>query len=268
MSKIFSLPTGEISDFVDVLLEKTGQKNYSALDFNVINDFLKLNKEEINFDETIDLPEVGKQIEIRGILDINKKKIYINNSETDHRKRFSNAHELGHYILPKHRGILYQCCEEDMSYYTHLIIEREANKFASELLFKGSLFNHYLKDFTNINFKKVKEISDNYSSSITAALRKIVEKNTKDMAMVVIRKYNSVPKILYTITSESFKIKYFEEVTNLSKLSELYNQCLSSSLDSPVENIYKTKLKSGIESEIKGSFFFNTYETLGILQPV
>lgn len=267
MNKIFTLPTGEITDFVDILLEKTGQDNNAAVDFDSINDYLKLKKEEIDFSDEINLPEIGEQLEIRGILDIDSKKILINNNESDMRMRFSNAHELGHFILPKHREVLYQCNKSDMSHLTHLIIEREANQFAAKLLFKGSLFKNFISDFSDITFATIKEVANQFSSSITAALRRTVEENSSPIAMVVIKEIESRPKILYTITSNSFRKKYFKDVKNLSKLKELYLECYSSSLENPIEKTYNAHLKSGETVDIKGLFFYNMYEVLGILTP-
>lgn len=267
MGSIVTLPTGEIIDFVDELLKRTEQFNNHSLDFESINSLLKLTTTEVDIAKEIKLPEVGEQLEIRGILNISEKQIIINSTESEQRKRFSNAHELGHYTLPKHREILYQCTKEDMSHLTYLIIEKEANQFAANLLFKGSSFDNYINNFDNLTFRLIKDISVQYSSSITAALRRTIEQYKKPAAMVVIREVNSKPRIQYTITSPIFRKKYFKDVANMSKLQEIFNESLTSTIDAPVKKDFNLKLHSGNNIVIKGVFFYNTYELLGILVP-
>lgn len=83
------------------------------------------------------------------------KVIVVNLSELGSRRRFTVAHELGHYIL--HR-------KEDEPLYAHRDsgadgqIEQEANIFASNILMPEELVRHAL----DLNDKPLVELSDFY----------------------------------------------------------------------------------------------------------
>lgn len=75
---------------------------------------------------------------LSGVLDVNKGIIYVNRSDLPVRKRFTIAHELGHWIL--HRSDLDRPDSEYAPYYRRPIggetdgREKEANVFAANLL--------------------------------------------------------------------------------------------------------------------------------------
>lgn len=78
--------------------------------------------------------------EVSGIVDHERKVISLNSEETARRQRFTLAHEIGHIVL--HKG-------ESFVDYRKAILdpsdprEREANRFASELLMPADPFFQY-----------------------------------------------------------------------------------------------------------------------------
>ncbi len=51
------------------------------------------------------------------------------------RKRFTIAHEIGHFFMPHHQAEVFRCLGRDIqSYKSNKILESEANEFAAELL--------------------------------------------------------------------------------------------------------------------------------------
>lgn len=96
------------------------------------------------------------------------------NSETSFlpRKRFSIAHELGHFEL-KHREIHYDN-EASLDFYRYGNQETEANEFASELLLPSALFEKAVsgKAFSPL---LIDDIARKFGTSLSSALFKYVD---------------------------------------------------------------------------------------------
>jgi Zn-dependent peptidase ImmA (M78 family) len=73
---------------------------------------------------------------ISGLLYPEERQIYVNASDIAARKRFTIAHELGHWVCQclEGRGRPVMCRAEDISPDADRTIEREANLFGAELL--------------------------------------------------------------------------------------------------------------------------------------
>jgi Zn-dependent peptidase ImmA (M78 family) len=73
---------------------------------------------------------------ISGLLYPEERLIYVNASDVPARKRFTLAHELGHWVCQcrEGRGERVMCRAEDVSPNADRSLEREANVFAAELL--------------------------------------------------------------------------------------------------------------------------------------
>lgn len=82
-----------------------------------------------------------------------QKNIYVNNSDSKERKRFTIAHELGHYLL--HRNLIEK--EGGTVLYRGIngnIIEQQANRCAGALLMPKSLVENYFEKLEEpINIK-------------------------------------------------------------------------------------------------------------------
>ena len=93
--------------------------------------------------------------------------IYLNQWESDLRKNFTIAHELGHFI--KHRDILLSGSHIDQVLFRdteNSEIEMEASEYAANLLMPKDKFDEYIKQgITNIN-----ELSEKFGVS-SAAVR-------------------------------------------------------------------------------------------------
>ena len=62
------------------------------------------------------------------------------------RKRFTIAHESGHFCIPSHDSCEFRCTEAESSSYRAIsLFEREGNKFAGELLLPLSEIEKVLK---------------------------------------------------------------------------------------------------------------------------
>jgi len=77
---------------------------------------------------------------ISGLLYPEKRQIYVNATDVPARRRFTIAHELGHWVCQclEGRGATVMCRSEDVSPDTDRTLEREANVFGAELLMPES----------------------------------------------------------------------------------------------------------------------------------
>lgn len=119
----------------------------------------------------LDLNVVEKELDISvsGALIAEKKTILVNSLHHEHRKRFTIAHEIGHWLLhaPEQSNNLF--IDESLTFYRNdnsstgvYADEIDANSFAAELLMP----ENYLKDYLRDN--RV-DIFDTFSSQNLAA---------------------------------------------------------------------------------------------------
>lgn len=102
------------------------------------------------------LVRVGKNATIR-----------ISPSGSNERKRFSIAHELGHFVLNHGDSLQKICTEEDMHKWYKAHEETEANFFAGELILPKKLIEKKC-DVKKVNFGPVKKIAEEFKASLTA----------------------------------------------------------------------------------------------------
>ena len=90
------------------------------------------------------------------------------------RKRFSVAHELGHFMLHHGHFIEFSCSDFDMhDWYQAEGNERIANAFAGELLLPRFLVEKRC-DVKEVNFGPIKAIADEFQTSLTATAIRFV----------------------------------------------------------------------------------------------
>jgi Zn-dependent peptidase ImmA (M78 family) len=92
---------------------------------------------------------------------------------SDRRKRFSLAHELGHWT--HHKGQTLVCRVEDTTPQTKLSPERVANNFAADLLMPRYLFDPAARSFGKLNFKTVADLADLFETSRPATAIRLVD---------------------------------------------------------------------------------------------
>lgn len=87
------------------------------------------------------------------------------------RKRFTVAHELGHYKIPGHLspGVpSFRCTDEDLNTFQgHAKKEIEANQFAAELLMPEGAFLERI-DGEELGYQLVQDLMEEFGTSLTA----------------------------------------------------------------------------------------------------
>jgi Zn-dependent peptidase ImmA (M78 family) len=102
------------------------------------------------------------------------------------RKRFTIAHEIGHYLLPGHGSIMPICREDQVDIWTKESIRKEdaANRFASELLLPSDRISLILRN-RNPSMATARFISNKFETSLISAALKCIEVTEKACALVV-----------------------------------------------------------------------------------
>jgi Zn-dependent peptidase ImmA (M78 family) len=117
------------------------------------------------------------QCEARIVGRDNRAVITVNSRTPRRRRRFSIAHELGHWHY--HRGRSLMCAVDDIGRAAagDLCPERVADRFASRLLMPDYLFQPIARSYSKIDFGTIREIADTFDTSATATAIRLVDGN-------------------------------------------------------------------------------------------
>lgn len=100
------------------------------------------------------------------------------------RRRFSLGHELGHFVLRHKGGAPRGCTDKDLVDFggsTHQ--EMQANVFATEFLLPRKLVEKRC-DVSKVSLRPVRQIADDFGTSITSAALRFVELTSEPCALV------------------------------------------------------------------------------------
>jgi Zn-dependent peptidase ImmA (M78 family) len=155
----------------------------------------KLFNIEIFFDDL-------KNVEAFFILKNGKKKIVANNSIMyEKRLKFTISHEIGHYILPWHKNIIYDCKTKDIiNFNSYKVEEREANHFASELLIPEKFLHQSLRG-KQISLSVLKDLASEYEVSLTSLAIKAVKLSDNPVSVVL----SENGRVKWSYKSSSFR---------------------------------------------------------------
>ena len=128
-----------------------------------------------------------------GLLKANKTRskwliLYNSATPSEGRKRFTIAHEFGHYILHRHKKDLFECGNGDIETGDNngRNIETEADLFASTLLMPLDDFRRQV-DRQPISFDLMGYCADRYGVSLTAVILRWIEIAPKRAVLVASR---------------------------------------------------------------------------------
>lgn len=110
--------------------------------------------------------------------------IAVNSRSSPERRRFSLAHELGHWHF--HRGRALFCDKNDVCNFENgaLNPERQADSFASDLILPNYMLLPRLRKMKRPTLAAARELADEFSASLTATLLKMTLSNRFPMAIV------------------------------------------------------------------------------------
>ena len=134
--------------------------------------------------------------------------ILVNKAAKWRRRRFTVAHELGHFLLPWHTprdGEAFRCSKKDMATFRlqpggdrYVEMEVQANRFAAGILMPQAPFRADLRARRAFEVLDIAELADRYDVSKEASARRCVELHDDVMAVVLSR--DSVVTSIYRST--------------------------------------------------------------------
>lgn len=100
------------------------------------------------------------------------------------RKRFTVAHEIGHYVIPNHRFLKNVCSGKIIDSYRSTLnkAELEANHFAAELLLPASAVRTRLEG--DPSFERISSVAEEFETSFSATTRRFVDLTGSSVAMI------------------------------------------------------------------------------------
>jgi hypothetical protein len=125
---------------------------------------------------------------IRGFIDRQEKIIYLDKSVGISRQNFVSLHETGHDIMPW-QGKIMTCADNDDSLapWVKEEFEKQANYFASATLFQQDRFDKEVREL-GVGLNPAKAIAKKFGASIHATLRRMVENQHRQCALIVLEK--------------------------------------------------------------------------------
>jgi hypothetical protein len=113
--------------------------------------------------------------------------VFISKTLVEVKKRFVSLHEAGHGFMPWQRPMyaLVEDCEEALDASTAELFDREANVFASEVLFQLDTF-HDMAEAEPFEIWTPVKLARRFNASNYAAIRQYVSKNARICAVIVL----------------------------------------------------------------------------------
>ena len=268
-------PELEPAELVEHLLRRSGQEGEGPTNPASLLDYLKL--QFVMVDLAALLPDQKKQP--RGVLSYGDRIVGVDITLKDHqhRARFTTMHEIGHYVLPNHQKGLYICDEQDLSFEAMIEVEKEANAFAADVLFKGDQFTREANDCA-IGAESIQTLAVRYDASLEAAARRFVGCNAHACSLAVFSRGAGGAVIdtsrpgrwqhCYTISSAEFRTRYFRRMlgevpADVVKKLVVPGRDFADSIDEEMT----IPAASGGEHRLHVSFFTNHHSVFGLIQP-
>ncbi len=115
--------------------------------------------------------------------------------QSQSRKNFTIAHELGHYKLDGIGKSQHRCLRDDLrAFSSHQLEEQRANQFAVELLMPAPIFKADVVEYPDVGLSAIDNLAAKYATSLTST---------------AIRYTRLSQHICAIVCSENGRIKYF-----------------------------------------------------------
>ena len=124
---------------------------------------------------------------VLGVFDVHADTVHIDDSVHKHKQNFLKLHETGHKEIPHQRGLFkwIQDCTKTLSPDVADLFDREANNFASLVLFQDDTFAKMTAD-SAFGIKVPLNTGSKFGASAYAATREYVRRNAKACAVVIL----------------------------------------------------------------------------------
>lgn len=151
---------------------------YRADDPNLLGEVV--HKLKVGAKQVIERPglllEAVRKFDLNALFIPDRKRILIDNSVPDLKKRWYESHEVAHSLIPWHADYMLGDDRTTLSQASHEAIEAEANYGAGRLLFPHRAFSEARLSSVN-TLAQVREIAKHFGNTITSTLWRCVEQS-------------------------------------------------------------------------------------------
>ena len=156
-----------------------------------------------------------------------RKRILVDESVPDLKKRWYETHEISHSLIPWHADYMLGDNRTTLSQDCHQRIEAEANYGAGRLLFPDQAFTAYRRAST-MTMEHVRAIAKHFGNTITSTLWRCVEQSD-EIAFATIGEHPRHPRadrplIEYFVRSKTFE-RQFQNVTDADVWAWMQTYC-------------------------------------------
>jgi hypothetical protein len=206
---------------------------------------------------------------VLGAMAIKEKILYVDESLSPTRRRFTQAHEIGHHALPWHEGAYFVDDRTNLSPDTRRLLEREANAFAAEVLFGLNRFTDEA-DAYRPGLGGPLAIAGRYGASSHAALRRYAETSGHPVALVAFGRYTTHGGRAFKVfptqcaTSGSFAERYGNVTTLFSDHVLTASSPALMALATLSDRVHEDTLEMSLDTRIgtvtfRAGLFYNQY---------
>ena len=211
-----------------------------------------------------------KKLDLKALWIPDRKRILLDKELPDLKKRWGEAHEIGHSIIPWHDSVMHGDVKQTLSLTCEQQVEAEANYAAGRLLFLQDQFLEQLFD-SPLSFDGVKKLSKVFGNTMTSTLWRAVE-SSPNISFALVSGHPKEPvgddPVRYYVRSRSFSTQ-FSGVSGMQVYRSLQRFCRRGR--GPIgKDLVHFRDSSTVDHEFLVECFFNGHETLtfGVYQHV
>lgn len=160
--------------------------------------------------------EAVRKFDLNALFMPDQKRIYIDDSVPDLKKRWYESHEVAHSLIPWHADYMLGDDRATLSPSCHQTIEAEANYGSGRLIFPQPAFTE-ARLASQIDLSFVRDLAKHFGNTITSTLWRCVEQSEEIMFATIGEHPHHAREdkafIEYFVCSESFEVQF----TNISE---------------------------------------------------
>jgi len=217
------------------------------------------------------LLDVIKKWDLRALFIPDHKRILIDSELPEAKQRWSEAHEVGHSIIPWHTDTMLGDNKQTLTPACHEQIENEANFAAGQMLFFQQAFVQNARDLT-VGINAVTTLKKRYGNTITTTLWRYVEQSEQPMIGAISCHPHRLPTefdwanpFRYFVGSRSFQQR-FSNTREVDLFRQVQSYCANRKGGPLGATDLQLQDDNGLRHLFHFETFFNQYEalTLGV----
>jgi hypothetical protein len=168
-------------------LLKLDRQFYSSTDHGFVSEVfsrMKIAGQQV-FQRPTLLKEAIAKLSLKALYLPDSKRILLDADVPELKHRWSEAHEIGHSVIPWHEGMMYGDDRVTLAPSCHETMEAEANYAAGRLLFLAGRFDEEAMS-SPPSIALIRQLSSHYGNTITSTLWRFVEQAEAQRPMVAL----------------------------------------------------------------------------------